>query len=150
MNKTISLLIFVFVSFNVFCDERKDLLTFESNYSVKQTGQRLLQILENKGFTIFNNIDHSQAAKKVNIKLQETTVIIFGNPKIGSKLMQCSPTIAIDLPQKALIWQDSEKKVWMSVNNPEYLKQRHNVHGCDQYFTKITSALNSISTKVTN
>ena len=132
------------------CSNRDDLLTFASKHSVNDTASQLIQILEEKGFTIFDKIEHSLSASKVGIELRDTTVIIFGNPNIGSKLMQCNPTIAIDLPQKALIWKDSENQVWLSVNNPEYLKDRHNVQGCDPFFSKIKAALTAISNKATS
>lgn len=138
------------MSFAVKCAERDDLLTFASKHSVNNTANQLVEVLEKKGFTIFDKIDHSQGASKVGIVLRETRVIIFGNPKVGSKLMQCSPTIAIDLPQKALIWNDSDNQVWLSVNNPEYLQHRHNVKGCGPIFKKITAALTAISTKATS
>jgi len=145
----ILLLALVPISFAIGSTERDDLLTFSSMHSVNDTASLLVQILEKKGFTIFNKIDHSQSASKIGIDLPETRVIIFGNPKIGSKLMQCSPTIAIDLPQKALIWKGTNNQIWLSVNNPDYLKQRHNVQGCDLFFSKIKSALTAISNKAT-
>ncbi len=132
------------------CHDRKDLLTFASQHSVNDTAKQLVQILEKKGFTISSKVDHAQEAKNVGIELRDTIVIIFGNPKIGSKLMQCAPTIAIDLPQKALIWKDAGGKVWLSVNNPEYLQQRHKVKGCDPIFKKIKSVLAAISKESTS
>ncbi len=149
MNKITLAGLLLLIPLSGFCDSRQDLLTFESHYSVNQTAERLVELLKVKGFTVFKKIDHSQGAKTVGIELRETLVVIFGNPKVGSKLMQCNPTIAIDLPQKALIWQDANDKVWMSVNNPSYLKERHNVQGCDKFFDKITTALKGISNKVT-
>lgn len=150
MNKTILLLILLLVPTAGNTIERDDLLSFASKHSVSDTADRLIEILKKKGFTIFSKIDHSLGASKVGIDLTETRVIIFGNPKIGSKLMQCAQSIAIDLPQKALIWKDSDNQVWLSVNNPNYLKQRHNVKGCDLIFAKITKALTAISNKTTN
>ncbi|MBL4664771.1 MAG: DUF302 domain-containing protein [Nitrospinaceae bacterium] len=129
--------------------QRDDILTFASKHSVTDTVIQLVQVLEQKGFTIFNTIAHSKNANNVGITLADTSVIIFGNPKIGSRLMQCKRTIAIDLPQKALIWKDRNNQVWLSVNNPEYLKRRHDVQGCDLIFQKITTALTAISRQVT-
>lgn len=150
MKRLSLLLALISMPFAIECAERDDLLTFASKHSVNDTANQLVKILEEKGFTIFSKIDHSQGASKVGINLPETRVIIFGNPKVGSKLMQCSSTIAIDLPQKALIWKDTNNLVWLSVNNPEYLKQRHNVQGCDPFFSKIKSALIAISNKATS
>lgn len=150
MKISILLILIISIPLNLFASPRQDLLTFESKHSVAQTRDNLVQILEKKGFTIFTQIDHAAGAKKVGIDLPDTKIVIFGNPKIGSKLMQCSPTIAIDLPQKALIWQSKDNKVWLSVNSPNFLKERHKVQGCDKFFKKITNALTAISTKATN
>ena len=70
---------------------------------------------------------------------------MFGNPKAGTPLMHCEQSIAIDLPQKILISEDADKKVWLSYNNPEYLKNRHNIKGCDTEISNISKALNSVS-----
>jgi len=113
----------------------------ESQFSVKQTADRLQTLLSKKGMKIFNRLNHANGAKGVGIELNPMELIIFGNPKVGSPLMQCAQSIALDLPQKALIWQDEAGKVWLSYNDPDYLKQRHNVKGCDKNFAKITKAL---------
>ena len=118
-----------------------------SHYSVEKTAMRLKTILAKKGMTIFNTVKHSEAAAKVGIDINPTQLIIFGNPKIGSLLMKCAPTIAIDLPQKALVWQDAQKKVWISYNEPLYLKERHDMEGCDKVGVKVTSALRKITAK---
>ena len=142
--------ILLIVSFSSVATPRDDLLNFQSHYSVEQTENRLVGLLTKKGFTIFKQVNHAKGAKSVGLDIPATTVVIFGNPKIGSKLMQCAPTIAIDLPQKALIRTDTQNKVWLSFNNPEYLKNRHKVQGCDKLCSKIQSALNGIGNKVTS
>lgn len=149
MKKSLLLITLLVSSTVVISQNREDLLTYSSKYSVSETSTRLVDTLKEKGFTIFKTVDHSLGAKNVGIELHDTTVVIFGNPKIGSKLMQCAPTVAIDLPQKALIWKDTDSKVWLAFNNPDYLKQRHNVKGCDQFFGKIKNAFKLISNKVT-
>jgi uncharacterized protein (DUF302 family) len=68
-------------------------------------------------------------------------VVIFGNPKVGTPLMQCAQSVAIDLPQKALVWEDSDGTVWLGYNDPDYLKQRHSIEGCDQVIEKVKGAL---------
>ena len=118
-----------------------------SDFNVEQTANRMEKILVAKGMTIFNRINHSQAAEKVGIKLRPTELLIFGNPKAGSPLMQCQQQVAIDLPQKALIWEDKENKVWISYNDPEYLARRHNITGCEEAIDKIKNALAGISAK---
>jgi uncharacterized protein (DUF302 family) len=96
-----------------------------SNQSVDETVARLKNILQSKGITLFALIDHSGEAKKVGMQMPPTKLLIFGNPKGGTPLMQAAPSIAIDLPLKILVWEDSQGKVWLSYNSPEYLKQRH-------------------------
>jgi uncharacterized protein (DUF302 family) len=98
-----------------------------SPYSVSETLKRIESVLQEKGLAIFCRIDHSGEAEKVGLKLHPTQLILFGSPKAGTPVMVASPTIAIDLPLKALIWEDAGGKVWVSYNSPEYLQQRHNV-----------------------
>ena len=117
----------------------------ESAYTVKETADRLESILKQKGMTVFNRINHSDAAGKAGIQLRETVLIIFGNPKVGSPLMQCRQSVAIDLPQKALVHEDADGKVWISYNDPAYLKQRHGISGCDAVLLKVGKALAGMS-----
>lgn len=98
-----------------------------SPYSVPETLKRLESILQSKGLTVFARIDHSGEAEKVGMKMHPTQLIVFGSPKGGTPLMVAAPTLAIDLPLKALVWQDAEAKVWVSYNSSEYLKRRHNI-----------------------
>ena len=86
------------------------MLSVESPFDVETTADRLEKMLVQKGMTIFNRVRHSDSAGKVGIQLNETQLIIFGNPKAGSPLMKCQQTVAIDLPQKALIWKDKNSK----------------------------------------
>jgi uncharacterized protein (DUF302 family) len=98
-----------------------------SPYPFAETIKRLESLLQAQGLKIFCRIDHSGEAEKVGLKMHPTQVIIFGSPKGGTPLMLAAPTVAIDLPLKALIWEDGAGKVWVSYNSPEYLKQRHNL-----------------------
>jgi uncharacterized protein (DUF302 family) len=98
-----------------------------SNHSVDQTVEKLKGILEAKGVTLFAVVDHSGEAEKVGLKMRPTKLLIFGNPKAGTPLMLATPSIAIDLPIKILVWEDTEGKVWASYNNPAYLQERHGV-----------------------
>ena len=127
------------LSFSVFA--ASGVVNVKSSHSVDATANKLEKILKSRGMTIFNRVRHSQAAQNVGISINPTQLIIFGNPKIGSKLMQCAPTVAIDLPQKALIWQDAENNVWISYNDPKYLQKRHNLQGCDMILHKVSGAL---------
>ena len=121
------------------------LINVQSDFNVKETTYRLENILNEKGMTIFNQINHSDAAQKVGVELRKTRLIIFGNPKVGSPLMQCQQSIAIDLPQKAIIWEDDKSKVWISYNDPRFLGKRHNIIGCDEVITKVEKALSGIT-----
>ena len=96
-----------------------------SRYSVPETLARLQTILEEKSIKIFALIDHSGEAEKSGLSMRPAQVLIFGNPKGGTPLMVAAPRTAIDLPLKALAWQDEEGKVWLSYNSPEYLRERH-------------------------
>jgi uncharacterized protein (DUF302 family) len=98
-----------------------------SPYSVPETLRRIESLLQEKGLAIFCRVDHSGEAEKVGLKMHPTQLILFGSPKAGTPVMVASPTIAIDLPLKALVWEDAGGKVWVSYNSPEYLQQRHNV-----------------------
>jgi uncharacterized protein (DUF302 family) len=148
MIKIISRTIFVLVVFNFVSSSvlaSDSLISIESGYSVKQTADRFEAVLKKKGLTIFARIDHSSNASTVGLELGPTELIIFGNPKVGTPLMQCSKQVAIDLPQKALFWSDVNGQTWLSFNNPEYLKERHDIKGCDSVIQKISSVLDNLS-----
>ncbi len=98
-----------------------------SNHSVEQTVKRLTGILQAKGITLFALVDHCGEAEKVGMKMRPTKLLIFGSPKGGTPVMLAAPSSAIDLPLKVLIWEDSQGKVWVSYNSPEYLAKRHAV-----------------------
>jgi uncharacterized protein (DUF302 family) len=98
-----------------------------SSHSVDETIERLKSILREKGINLFALIDHSGEAEKAGMKMPPTRLLIFGNPKGGTPVMLAAPSIAIDLPLKILVWEDTQKKVWVSYNSPEYLKRRHGV-----------------------
>nr|HEV7953635.1 DUF302 domain-containing protein [Candidatus Acidoferrales bacterium] len=98
-----------------------------SPHSVSETVQRIETILRAKNLTIFAVVDHSGEAEKVGLAMRPTQLIIFGSPKAGTPMMIASSTLAIDLPLKALVWQDAEEKVWVSYNDPIYLQRRHNI-----------------------
>jgi uncharacterized protein (DUF302 family) len=103
------------------------LIHLRSPYSVPETTKRLESVLQAKNLTVFARIDHSGEAAKVGLTMHPTQLVIFGSPKSGTPLMVASPTLAIDLPLKALVWEDAEGKVWLSYNSPDYLKQRHDI-----------------------
>jgi len=95
-------------------------------------------MIKAKGLTFFARIDHQKNASGVGLDLRATQVILFGNPKVGTQLMRCGQSVAVDLPQKVLVWEDFSNKVWLSYDTPEYLKERHNLQGCDKGINKIS------------
>ncbi len=103
----------------------KGIIDKPSSHSVEQTVEKLKNILESKGVTLFALVDHSGEAEKVGMKMRPTKLLIFGSPKAGTPLMLAAPSIAIDLPLKVLVWEDTQGKVWVSYNSPDYLKERH-------------------------
>jgi uncharacterized protein (DUF302 family) len=144
MIKSISFtaLMLIFSSFAAATDST---ISIESQYSAKETADRFASIIKNKGLTLFARIDHQENAEEIDLKLRATEVIIFGNPKIGTPLMQCSQEAAIDLPQKVLIRKGADNKTWISYNNPEYINSRHNIKGCDLIISKISKVLRALS-----
>jgi uncharacterized protein (DUF302 family) len=98
-----------------------------SNHSVDQTVEKLKGILQSKGVALFATVDHSGEAAKVGMEMRPTKLLIFGSPKAGTPLMLATPSVAIDLPLKILIWEDAQGKAWVSYNSPAYLQQRHRI-----------------------
>ena len=107
--------------------EHDGMIDCPSKHSVDQTVAALKAILDAKGITLFALIDHSGEAAKVGMQMRATKLLIFGNPKAGTPVMTASPSIAIDLPLKILVWEDEGGKTWVSYNSPEYLAQRHHL-----------------------
>ena len=110
-----------------FLHDENGIITHRSPRSVAETLKRLEAMVLARGLAILARIDHSGDAAKAGLQMPPTELLIFGNPKAGTPLMIVSPTLAIDLPLKALVWEDGEGKVWVSYNSPDYLKQRHNI-----------------------
>jgi len=105
----------------------KGIIDRPSNHSVVQTVDRLKTILQSKGVTLFALVDHSGEAAKAGMKMRPTKLLVFGSPKAGTPLMLATPSIAIDLPLKILVWEDGQGRVWISYNSPEYLRDRHSL-----------------------
>jgi len=125
------------------------MITIKSAHSVSETANRLESILQSKGMTVMKRIDHAAGASRVGQQLRPTELLVFGNPKIGTPLMQCSQTIAIDLPQKALIWEDEAGQVWLAYNDPQFLKLRHGTEGCDEVLARVATALGNFAAAAT-
>ncbi|HYL33860.1 MAG TPA: DUF302 domain-containing protein, partial [Stellaceae bacterium] len=101
------------------------LISVQSRASVRETLDRLLAALAARKLTIFARVDHAAGAASVGLTLRPTEVVIFGNPQGGTALMQDQQTAGIDLPLKALVWQDADGKVWLGYNDPAWIAQRH-------------------------
>ena len=142
--KRIILAVFCMSLLSVPATAGSGIITVQSSYSVQTTLDRLTKILESKGLTIFTRVDHGAGAKKAGIEMAPTQLLIFGNPKLGTPLMKSNRKIGLDLPQKALAWQDDDGKVWVSYNDPAYLKNRHGISDRDPVFMKITGALKKL------
>jgi uncharacterized protein (DUF302 family) len=103
------------------------IVDIRSHYSADETVERLRGLLESKGVTLFNLVDHSREAEKVGMAMRPTKLLIFGSPKAGTPVMLAAPTSAIDLPLKVLVWESDNGEVFVSYNSPEYLEQRHSI-----------------------
>ena len=117
------------------------LKTVTSKYSVKETLDRLSAILTTKGIRVMARVNHAAGAKAAGLKLAPTELLVFGNPKLGTPLMQTNRLIGLDLPMKVLAWQGEDGKVHLAYTMPAALKSRHGISGKDAVFDKMTKAL---------
>jgi uncharacterized protein (DUF302 family)/uncharacterized membrane protein YidH (DUF202 family) len=115
-----------------------------SNHSVDQTVEKLKQILQAKGVTLFAVVDHSGEAEKAGMKMLPTKLLIFGSPKAGTPVMLTAPSIALDLPLKILVWEDVHGKVWTSYNGADYLQERH---GVPEQFVQTLAVVETLANK---
>ncbi len=106
-------------------DEDKGIASVLSEHSIQGTIDRLTSLVNRKGLKIFAHINFKDDAEKAGLKMRPSQMLMFGNPKAGTPLILATPSIAIDLPLKVLVWEDEQGKVWLSYNKPEYLKERH-------------------------
>lgn len=121
--------------------------TIESKYSVKESLDRLSAILTKKGIRVMARVNHAAGAKAAGMKLPPTELLIFGNPKLGTPLMQTNRMIGLDLPMKVLAWQDKAGKVHLAYTTPAALQARHAVAGRDKIFATMTKALAGLTGK---
>ena len=146
MRKTILALALLFVGINAWAGP-EGFVGKPSRYPVPETMDRLVTVLQSKGMTVFARIDHAAEAEKVGLKMRPTQLLVFGNPKGGTPLMVAAPTVAIDLPFKALAWEDADGKVWLGFNAPGYLKERHGIKGKDEALKALAGALDAMTDK---
>jgi uncharacterized protein (DUF302 family) len=121
------------------------LVAIESKFGVKETLDRLTVALEQRGIKPAARIDHAAGAKTVGMELPPAEVLMFGNPKLGTPLMQSNPAIGIDLPMKVLAWQDKAGKVWVGYTAPDVLKARYGITDRDEMFKAMTAALQGLA-----
>jgi len=121
------------------------LTNIPSRFGAKETMDRLQAEICAKGMTVFARIDHAAGAAAVGLTLAPTELIIFGNARGGTPLMQSVQTVGIDLPLKALVWEDASGKTWLSYNEPGWIVQRHSVANAEPVVSKMTAALSAMS-----
>jgi uncharacterized protein (DUF302 family) len=125
------------------------LVTLPSAHSASETVERFTALLAQKGIQVFAHIDHAAEAKKVGLPLQPTQVLIFGNPKAGTPLMQSRQTIGLDLPLRALVWEDEEGKVWLTYRPVADLARQHHVTGRDETIKVLDGGLAGLARAAT-
>lgn len=144
----ILLLFFLAVS-PAWAQEPTGLTIVESAHDVATTADKLVAAVEGKGLTVFSRMDHAAGARKAGMSLAPTELVIFGSPKIGTLLIFCGQTVAIDLPLKALVWEDGDGKVQLAYTDPAYLAERHGLSGCEKPLEKVTGALAGLAAAAT-
>ena len=120
------------------------LTSIQSSFGPKETMDRLEAEIRARGLNVFARIDHAAGAAEVGVPLAPTDLIIFGNARGGTPLMQAAQTAGIDLPLKVLVWQDEAGKTWLSYNEPIWIARRHVVGGRSEVVDKLTAALTAI------
>ena len=128
MTQSVLVAVWLFVSSSVWGAD--GLIAVQSPHKPKDTMDRLESLLRQKGLTVFARVDHAAGAAKIGKSLRATELLIFGNPQGGTPFMECSQTVGIDLPLKALVWEDASGQVWIGYNDPAFLAQRHGVSQC--------------------
>lgn len=124
--------------------------SIESPFDVATTIDRLTAELESKGMSVFGRVNHAANAEKVDMSLRPTELLIFGNPRIGTPLMLCAQSVALDLPQKMLAWQGEDGKTRLGWNDPMHLKARHGIEECDEVLKKVSGALSNFAKAATS
>jgi len=125
------------------------MITKKSSHSVKVTLDRLETALKQKGITVAVRWDHAGSAKKVGMPLRPMEVLIFGNPKLGTPLMQSNPHAGVDLPLKVLAWEDDKGQVWVGYTRPDALATRYDIRDRAEVIKKITGALDGLTNQAT-
>lgn len=138
-------LLFIVMSFPVQADN--GLVIRQSAFGPAETLDRLQAVLDKKGLTIFARVDHAAGASKAGLALRPTQLLIFGNPKMGTPLMNSKQSVGIDLPMKVLAWEDDQGQSWVAYNRPDYLASRHGITDRPEIIEKMTGALDALTNK---
>ncbi len=125
------------------------MVTKPSAFSVAETIERLEKGARERDFVIVARVDHAAAATKAGLELRPTVLLIFGNPRGGTPLMQSAPSIGLDLPLKALAWEDAAGRTWLAYNDPQWLAQRHGVSGRPELVQRMSTALDQLTDAAT-
>ena len=125
------------------------LTSIRSRFGTKETMDRLEAEIRTQGMTVFARIDHAAGAAEMGLTLAPTELIIFGNARGGTPLMQSIQTVGVDLPLKALVWEDAFATTWLSYNEPSWIAQRHGVANAESIVSKMSAALSAMSRKAT-
>lgn len=148
MRRTLLFLLILFSS-TAMAGGVNGLITKKSHHSATETLDRLEKILRSKGITIFARVSHTKNAKGVGVELRPTELLIFGNPKLGSHFFTSKQTAGIDLPMKAVTWQDEKGQVWLGYNDPKYIAKRHKIKDRKKVMMKMSGALKKFTDKAT-
>jgi uncharacterized protein (DUF302 family) len=125
------------------------LTTIQSSFGPKETVDRLETEIRAQGMRVFARINHAALAAEAGLTLRPTEVVLFGNPRGGTPLMQARQTVGIDLPLRVLVWQDDSGKTWLSYIEPGWIATRHDVQGADRAVIAMGLALGTIAAKTT-
>lgn len=147
MKRTLVLLSLLIAPMLATANDVEGLIKKASPYSVSETMDRLESELESKGMPFTLRLNHAKGARDAGIDMRDTEILIFGNPKLGSHLMTASQTAGIDLPMKALAWQDAEGQVWLGYNDPMYIARRHGIEERDEVLKKMAGALEKFTSE---
>ena len=136
-----SMIIAILLSAPSYAESTDGIILIKSSNSVSSTMDKMETSLKANGMTIFTRVNHAAGAEKAGLVLRPTELLIFGNPAAGTPLILCAQTAALDLPQKALAYEDASGQVWLAYNDPHYLAKRHDIQGCDEPLEKVGNAL---------
>lgn len=125
------------------------LITIKSAHSAEETLNRLEQALKKKGIRIFVRISHKENAEGVKLSIRPTELLIFGNPKLGTHFFTSNQTAGIDLPMKAMAWEDEKGQIWLTYNDPAYIAKRHGISDRAEIVGKMQGALEKFSNMAT-